>query len=46
MSQKQRVAALNRAIDAIGPAGAADAERKGATLGYVQTLEEVQNWLQ
>lgn len=46
MSQKQRVAALNRAIDAIGPAGAADAERKGATLGYAQTLEEVQNWLQ
>ena len=46
MSKKQRDAALDRAIDAIGPAAAAEAERGGAALGYAQTLDEVRNWLE
>lgn len=46
MSEKQRDVALDRAIEAMGPAAAAEAERQGATLGYSQTLEEVQVWLE
>ncbi len=46
MSQKTRSPALERAVSAIGPAAAAEAERSGAALDYDQTLGEVQTWLQ
>lgn len=45
MSHPQRVAAIRRATNALGPAAASVAEQEGAALSEAQTVHQVNCWL-